>query len=45
VQACTNLTTPVWSAVQTNRLTGGSNYFSDSRWTNFVTRFYRLSPP
>jgi hypothetical protein len=43
VEACTNLSDPVWLSVQTNTLTGGSAYFSDPQWTNFTGRYYRLS--
>jgi hypothetical protein len=42
VEACTNLADPVWTPVGTNTLTGGSSYFSDSQWTNYPGRFYRL---
>jgi len=42
VDACTNLANPIWIPLQTNTLTGSSFYFSDSRWTNFIGRFYRL---
>jgi hypothetical protein len=42
VEACTNLANPVWNPVATNRLTGGSFYFSDPQWTNYPGRFYRL---
>jgi hypothetical protein len=45
VEACTNLATPTWSSVGTNTLTNGSSYFSDSQWTNYAARFYRLCPP
>lgn len=45
VEAATNLVNPVWSAVGTNRLTNGASYFSDSRWTNYSSRFYRLRAP
>jgi hypothetical protein len=45
VQACTNLTNPVWSPVRTNPLAGGSGYFSDPQWTNYPGRFYRLRSP
>jgi hypothetical protein len=43
VQACTNLTDAGWLPVGTNTLTDGSSYFSDPVWTNFSSRFYRLS--
>ncbi len=45
VDACTNLTSPIWSSVGTNTLTGGSSYFSDPEWTNHPVRFYRLRSP
>lgn len=46
VEATTNLSNPGWQPVQTNTLTTGSAYFSDSEWTNYPSRFYRLrSPP
>jgi hypothetical protein len=45
VEACTNLSNPVWTSVGTNTLTGGSSYFSDPRWTNYPGRLYRLRSP
>jgi hypothetical protein len=45
VEACLDLANPVWQAVQTNTLTCGSSYFSDSQWTNYPGRFYRLRSP
>jgi hypothetical protein len=45
VEACTNITNPVWQPVQTNSLTGGSSYFSDPHWTNYPGRYYRLRSP
>jgi hypothetical protein len=42
VQACTNLAHPAWVPVGTNTLIGGLSYFSDTQWTNFPARFYRL---
>jgi hypothetical protein len=45
VQAATNLANPVWIPVSTNTLTGGTNYFSDTQWTNYPGRFYRISSP
>jgi hypothetical protein len=45
VEACTNQANQPWSPVSTNTLTGGSAYFSDSRWTNYPARFYRLRSP
>jgi hypothetical protein len=45
VEACTNFLNPIWQPVQTNTLTGGSSHFSDSNWTNYPGRFYRLRSP
>jgi hypothetical protein len=45
VEACTNLSNPVWQPVQTNTLTGGAAYFSDPQWTNYPGRYYRLRSP
>jgi len=45
VEACTNLTNPVWIPVATNALSNGTNYFSDAQWTNYPYRFYRVSEP
>ncbi len=45
VEASTTLTNPTWSPVATNTLSGGTAYFSDSQWTNYPTRFYRVRSP
>jgi hypothetical protein len=45
VASCTNLSNPVWSPLQTNMLTSSSWYFSDPRWTNHPSGFYRASAP
>jgi len=47
VEACTNLSSPVWWPMSTNTLTGtsGTSYFSDSKWTNSRARYYRLRSP
>jgi hypothetical protein len=50
VEGCTNLANPGWSPVATNTLntfvgTNGTSYFSDSKWTNYPDRFYRLRSP
>ena len=42
VDACTDLSNPLWQPVQTNTLTSGTSYFSDPQWTNYPTRFYRV---
>jgi hypothetical protein len=38
----TNLSNPAWIPIQTNALTGGTNYFSDAKWTNAPARYYRV---
>ena len=48
VEGSTNLMN--WSPVSTNTLntfggTNGTSYFSDSQWTNYPGRFYRLRSP
>jgi hypothetical protein len=45
VEVCTNLVKPAWQPIQTNSLTAGTNYFNDSTWTNFRSRFYRVRSP
>ena len=45
VQATTNLVSPVWTSLATNPLVGGTNYFSDPKWTNYPRRFYRITTP
>jgi hypothetical protein len=42
VEGCTNLANPVWTPLQTNTLTNGWFYFSDSQWTNYSGRYYRI---
>ena len=42
VEATTNLAKPVWTPLATNSLTSGTNYFSDSQWMNYPSRFYRV---
>lgn len=42
IEACTNLANPTWTRLQTNTLTSGSSYFSEVKWTNYPSRFYRL---
>lgn len=43
VEACTNLSNPVWIPVATNVLINGTNSFSDPQWTNYPSRLYRFS--
>jgi hypothetical protein len=45
VEACTNLTGPVWTPLQTCTLTNGSMYFRDPQWSNSPCRFYRFRSP
>jgi hypothetical protein len=45
VDACTNLTDPVWLPLQTNTLTADTFYFTDPDWTNFPRRCYRVRWP
>ena len=45
MDACTNLAGNAWQAIQTNNLASGSFYFTDSQWTNYPTRFYRVRTP
>jgi hypothetical protein len=45
VEAATSLTSPDWTPVSTNTLSGGSSYFSDPDWQNHSGRFYRLRSP
>ncbi|MBW8865572.1 MAG: hypothetical protein JF609_11770, partial [Verrucomicrobia bacterium] len=44
VEACTNLG-GIWQAIQTNTFVTNSWYFSDSQWTNYPGRFYRIRSP
>jgi len=45
VQACTNLSSPAWIPLITNALGSGTNYFCDSKWVNYRSRYYRVSGP
>jgi hypothetical protein len=45
VAACTNPASPTWLPLKTCTLTNGSIYFSDSQWTNYPTRLYRIRSP
>jgi hypothetical protein len=45
VEACTDLAQMTWCPAATNTLTSGTSYFSDSQWTNYPGRFYRLRSP
>ena len=43
VEASTNLVN--WQPLQTNTLATGTAYFSDSQWTNYPARYYRIRSP
>jgi len=45
VEACTDISNPIWQPVSTNTLASGASYFSDPQWTNYPGRFYRLRSP
>ena len=45
VEAAGDLANPIWSPVKTNILKSGWFYFSDSQWTNYARRFYRIRSP
>ncbi len=45
VEACTNLSNPVWQPAGTNTLTNGTSYFSDAFWTSYPSHFYRFRSP
>jgi hypothetical protein len=45
IQACTNLSNPVWISLATNALKNGTNYFSDPQWTSYPSRYYRIRSP
>jgi len=42
VEACSNLSNPVWLPVSTNTLVGGTSYFQDPQPANLPGSFYRL---
>lgn len=45
VQSCADLGNPIWMPVQTNTLTNGSLYFSDTAWKSHPNQFYRVQYP
>ena len=45
VEAAADVAALEWSAVATNTLSSGSFYFTDSQWTNYPARFYRIRSP
>ena len=45
VESNASLTNSAWQPLQTNTLSSDSLYFSDTQWTNYPSRFYRISSP
>ena len=42
VQACTDITNPMWQPIWTNTLASLTTNFIDSQWANYPNRFYRV---
>jgi uncharacterized repeat protein (TIGR03803 family) len=45
IEGATNPASPTWTIVRSKVLTGAPYYFTDSLWTNYPYRFYRLRVP
>ena len=45
VEATTNVAGGPWTSLLNGTLTNGSIYFSDSQWTNYPRRSYRIRSP
>lgn len=45
VEASVNLPRASWTPLQSCTITNGAIYFSDSAWTNYPARFYRIRSP
>jgi hypothetical protein len=45
LETAANVTTGPWTSLQTGTLTNGLALFSDSEWTNYPARFYRIRSP
>lgn len=45
IEASTNAAAGPWTSLQSCGLTNGAIYFSDSNWTNYPNRFYRIRSP
>ncbi len=45
VEACKDLTRPIWSPVGPNTFISRLAYFRNQQWTNHSGRFYHLRPP
>ena len=45
IQATTSLANPTWLPLHTNTLNGNPLYFTDPSWTNYRSRFYRVTWP
>jgi hypothetical protein len=44
IEACEDLSNPVWTSIGSITLTGGSADFSDADWDNHSRRYYRAIP-
>jgi hypothetical protein len=42
IEACTNLVMTNWVTLRTNTFGSNALYFSDSTWTNYRGRYYRV---
>jgi hypothetical protein len=45
VEACTDLASSSWVALQSFNVTNGTAYFSDPNWVSFPSRLYRIRSP
>jgi hypothetical protein len=45
VEACSDMTSASWAALQICALTNGSIHFGDPQWANYPARFYRIRSP
>jgi len=45
IEACTNLVEGAWTHVETATLNSGTLSFSDPAFTNYPSRYYRISMP
>jgi len=45
IEASSNLATGTWTPVQSCIITNGSIYFTDPSWTNYPSRFYKVTLP
>ena len=45
IEASAGIASQLWVPLQNSKLTNGLIYFSDSQWTNYPARFYRIRSP